>query len=179
MTGRKSDALAGLLRVQCCPRRKRSVAPFRALFDFLPMFSAVSKGNRMSGLCRVALWPMAALGTLVTVALSASPALAVKQFKERFEKRYIKADSAEPKDAALREAYEKAGCNVCHEGESKKNRNVYGRALHEYLDKKDKDDDAKIDAALEKVESKRSVPGDEKSPTFGELLRQGKLPASE
>ncbi len=133
----------------------------------------------MSGASKVALWPMAVLGVLGVAALSASPAFAVKQFKERFEKRYIKADSAEPKDTALREAYEKAACNVCHEGESKKNRNAYGRALHEFLDKKDKDDEAKIDAALEKVESKRSVPGDEKSPTFGELLRQGKLPAGD
>lgn len=133
----------------------------------------------MSGASKVALWPMAVLGALGVVTLSASPAFAVKQFKERFEKRYIKADSAEPKDAALREAYEKAGCNVCHEGESKKNRNAYGRALHEFLDKKDKEDDAKIDAALEKVESKRSSPGDDKSPTFGELLRQGKLPAGD
>mgnify|MGYP000156237332 CR=1 FL=1 len=131
----------------------------------------------MNRLCKTALWPTVLLATLGVAALSASPAFAVKQFKERFEKRYIKADSAEPKDAALREAYEKAGCNVCHEGESKKNRNAYGRALNEYLEKNDKDDDAKIDAALEKVESKRSVPGDDKSPTFGELLRQGKLPA--
>ncbi len=131
----------------------------------------------MIRLCKPAVWPVAILATLGFVMLSASPAFAVKQFKERFEKRYIKADSADPNDTALREAYEKAGCNVCHEGESKKNRNAYGRALHEFLDKKDKDDHAKIDAALEKVESKRSVPGDDKSPTFGELLRRGKLPA--
>lgn len=126
---------------------------------------------------KVTLWSMAVLGALGIVALSASPAFALKQFKERFENRYIKADSAEPKDVALREAYEKAGCNVCHVGESKKNRNAYGTALHEFLHKKDKDDNEKIDSALEKVESMRSVPGDEKSPTFGELLRQGKLPA--
>lgn len=133
----------------------------------------------MSGASRLTLWTMAGVGALAAVALSASPALAVKQFKERFENRYIKADSSEPKDVALREAYEKAGCNVCHEGESRKNRNAYGRALHEFLDKKDKDDDAKIDSALEKVESKRSVADDAKSPTFGELLRQGKLPAGD
>ena len=41
--------------------------------------------------------------------------------------------------------------------------------------KNEKDVD-KIKEALEAVEKEHSKPGDEKSPTFGELIKEGKLP---
>ena len=72
---------------------------------------------------------------------------------------------------------ETAKCNVCHVGKSKKDRNAYGHALADLLDKKeDAKDVAKIRAALEKVAGMPSDPAKADSVTFGDLIKQGKLP---
>ncbi len=64
-------------------------------------------------------------------------------------------------------------CNVCHVGASKKNRNAYGEALGELLDKKaDKDNVDKIREALLRV---AGVVGPDGS-TFGSRLAAGRLP---
>jgi hypothetical protein len=68
---------------------------------------------------------------------------------------------------------------VCHAGKTKKNHNDYGKALKTLLTKKDAKDTEKIHAALEKAAGMKSKSGDESSPTFGELIKQGKLPADE
>jgi len=68
----------------------------------------------------------------------------------------------------------KITCNVCHEGKSKKKRNIYGVALSKLVGKKQKDK-KKIDAALTKVESEKSAI---EGQTFGDLLKAKKLPAS-
>jgi cytochrome c2 len=105
-------------------------------------------------------------------------AKALNTFRVEFVAKYVKADSEDAKDKAFAAAVEKARCAVCHEGKDKKNRNVYGKALAELLDRKnDADNKEKIQAALKKTEAKRSVPRDEKSPTFGDLIKAGKLPA--
>jgi hypothetical protein len=114
--------------------------------------------------------------TLAVAALWAVPARAVKPFKDQFEAKYVKADSTAAADVALAEAVKKARCNVCHEGKSKKQRNAYGAALNKLITMADKDDKAKIVQALDQVAGMKCNPKDDKSATFGDRIRQGKLP---
>ena len=102
-------------------------------------------------------------------------AKAIKPFFDEFKEKYVKPDgSAEEK--ALAEAVEKVKCNVCHKGKSKKMRNAYGEVLDALLDKKaDAKNKEKIAEALDKVAGEKSPAG----PTFGELMKEGKLPAAE
>ena len=112
--------------------------------------------------------------------LGTPQAKAIKQFKDQFEAKYVKPDSKDPKEKALADAAAKAKCLICHEGKSKKSRNAYGRALAELLDrKKDRDNQEKIQAALDAVAKKRSNPDVANSPTFGDLIAGGKLPGGE
>lgn len=112
--------------------------------------------------------------------LRSNSASAFPQFKKEFDNKYI-GDESTDAQKAIAAAVKVAKCNVCHdptkdaEGKSsKKNRNAYGEALHKYIGKKDKKDVAKIQDALTKVESMKDGDG----PTFGELLKQGKLPVA-
>jgi len=110
----------------------------------------------------------------LVVGASSRPAFAIKEFFDEFKAAYVKPDSGDAAEKALAAEVETAKCNVCHAGSSKKDRNSYGSALAELLDKKeDKKDTAKIRAALEKV---AALPSGEGKPTFGELIKQGKLP---
>jgi len=122
-------------------------------------------------------------GVLAAVAVfgwNAQPARAVKEFKDQFEAKYVKAGSAEAKDVALKAAVEKAKCNICHAGTSKKDRNAYGKALDALLDRKaDKENKQKIVEALDKVAGMKCKEGDPNCPTFGQLIDQGKLPCEE
>ncbi len=88
----------------------------------------------------------------------------------------------------LKEGIEKVGekndegkvthCNICHvAGKKKDQRNAYGQELAKGGLKKETDA-AKIKAAFEKAESSHSKAGDDKSPTFGELIKAGKLPGA-
>ena len=105
------------------------------------------------------------------VAFSARDAFAIKQFFDEFKAVYVKDGSP------LAAAVEAEKCNVCHMGKSKKDRNAYGHALAERLDKKeDKENTAKIRKALEEVAALPSDPAKPGSPTFGALLKEGKLP---
>lgn len=122
-------------------------------------------------------------GTFVAGAilwLGVPQAKAIKPFKDEFEAKYVKPDSKDAKEKALAEAAASAKCNICHVGTSKKDRNVYGKALAELLDrKKDKDSKDKIQAALDTVAAKKSKPDDANAPTFGELIKEGKLPGGD
>jgi len=114
---------------------------------------------------------------VIGISGSLREAFAVKPFFDQFVATYVKADSSDAKDKAFAEAVEKVKCNVCHEGKLKKNRNEYGKALDELLDRKtDAEDKEKIVAALRKVEARRVDPKDENSPTFGDRIKAGKLP---
>ena len=107
----------------------------------------------------------------VIAGLAPAPAFAIKQFADEFKAVYVKDGSP------LAAAVEMEKCNVCHVGKSKKDRNAYGNALAERLDKKeDKENTAKIRKALEEVAALPSDPGQAGSPTFGALLKEGKLP---
>ena len=126
----------------------------------------------------------ATLGVILAVLLGmmwieqgASQARADKAFRDRFVARYVKADSNDAKDKTFAAVVEKAKCTICHEGKSKKNRNTYGKALAELLSRKTYTENTeKIEAALKKVEAKHFDPKNEKSPTFGEIIKSGKLP---
>lgn len=119
---------------------------------------------------------VAAMTALVWLA-AAPRAGAISQFKKEFEAKYVKPDSTDAKQKAFAEAVEKAKCNVCHAGTTKRERNAYGQALDRLLDKQaDRDAPERIRAALEKVAAMKSKPDDPKAPTFGEIIASGKLP---
>lgn len=114
--------------------------------------------------------------------LNINSASAIKQFSDQFKEKYLKDPANTPEEKALTEAFAKAKCNVCHDpnSKSKKDHNPYGKELAKLLDKKaDMKDKEKIQEALTKVEGMKSKTGDEKSPTYGELIKQGKLPAEQ
>ena len=119
------------------------------------------------------------LAVLGLIVLTASPAVAVKEFKDAFRAKYVKPESTRENDVALAEAFREAGCTVCHAGgENKKIRNDYGKQLAKLLSKADKKNKAKIQAALDTLAKLKSKPSDPASPTFGEKIASGKLPAS-
>jgi hypothetical protein len=112
--------------------------------------------------------------------VGSNAAYGIEAFKKEFVALYVKADSADAGDQAFAAAVKKANCNVCHVGAKKKDRNEYGKALDELLDKKaDAKDSEKIKAALEKVAGMKSNPADASSPTFGDLIKEHKLPGGD
>ena len=109
------------------------------------------------------------MAVAIGVAVWCGQAFAIKQFADEFKAVYVE------EGTPLAAEVEKAKCNVCHMGKSKKDRNAYGQALSELLDKKeDKDNKDKIRQALETVAAKPSAGAG--SPTFGDLIKEGKLP---
>lgn len=131
------------------------------------------------------------VGSLV-VALAA-PAFAIAPFKKVFFEVYVKPDSDDPNEkafAALAKPIATGDCWICHSKWKKSDkhvRNNYGKALSEFLDRKNFSEDRmeaekdkcnqEIRAALEKVAAMKSNPKDPNSPTFGELIKSGKLPS--
>lgn len=118
------------------------------------------------------------LAVLGLIVFTASPAMAVKEFKDAFQAKYVKSDSSSANDVALAKAFDKASCGVCHAGENKKIRNDYGKEVAKLVSKRDKKNKTKIQAALETVAKLKSNPSDTASPTFGEKIARGKLPAA-
>lgn len=111
------------------------------------------------------------IGLAVAVGSSAREAFAIKQFLDEFKAVYVKDGTP------LAAAVETAKCNVCHVGKSKKDRNAYGNALAERLDKKeDAKNVEKIRKVLEEVAALPSDPAKADAPTFGALIQEGKLP---
>ena len=112
---------------------------------------------------------------VVGVALAAGgltrEAFAITQFADEFKAMYVK------EGTPLAAAVDEAKCNVCHLPASKKERNAYGHALAERLDKKeDAKNVEKIKKALEEVAALSSDPSKPDAPTFGKLNEEGKLP---
>ncbi|HTU25277.1 MAG TPA: hypothetical protein VMF30_07770 [Pirellulales bacterium] len=125
------------------------------------------------------------LAVVLAVALSwrAASVQAYPEFKEEFDKKYVK-DANVPgiaaEEKALSQAAGTAKCNICHvKGENKKVRNSYGEALDKLLDKGDKKNVAKINKALDSAADEKSDPNVANSPTFGELIKSGKLPGKD
>ncbi|TWU26004.1 hypothetical protein [Bythopirellula polymerisocia] len=110
---------------------------------------------------------------LLFTASVVQPAQAVLQFQKEFVNLYVGDDKES--DWALE--VKAAKCWVCHQGKLRKHHNPYGQLLVPLLDKKkDAKNPEKIVEALKKVADMHSVEGDDKSPTFGELIKSGKLP---
>lgn len=65
---------------------------------------------------------------------------------------------------------DQSSCNICHVGMTKKKRNDYGSAFGKLVKKEG------IDGALTKVAKQPSSAKDKSSPTFGDLIEEGKLP---
>lgn len=96
---------------------------------------------------------------------------------------FVSGNSAEarpPYLAAFKETYanlsDKAAeskCMVCHFGESKKNKNDYGKAMTTALGATNVKDTEAIKAALKKAESEKSST---EGKTFGDLIKAGELP---
>jgi len=116
-------------------------------------------------------------GAIVAIVCAGSTreAFARKQYMDEFKAMYAKADGSAAEKALAAEV-ETAKCNVCHVGSVKKDRNAYGNALSERLDKNDKDA-AKIKKVLGEVAALSSDPAKAGAPTFGALIKEGKLPA--
>ncbi len=112
------------------------------------------------------------LVTLLATLVLVRPAQAIPQFQKEFLTLY-----ASDKTTDFAKEAKKAGCFLCHQGKLRKNHNPYGIHLVDLLDKKaDMKNPEKIIEALKKVEAMHSVAGDDKSPTYGDLIKEGKLP---
>jgi hypothetical protein len=125
-------------------------------------------------------WGACSLAVAGLFLWQAPPAQAIREFQEEFLVLYIDSESEDPQVRAFAELVEKADCHLCHQGRLRRDRNRYGTALSEFLDRReDRRDTAKIRAALQRVAEIRSDAEDDSAPTFGELIRTGKLPGGE
>jgi tRNA nucleotidyltransferase/poly(A) polymerase len=123
----------------------------------------------MKKLCALMLCAAVVFGTAALVQVRTVEARA--PYLKQFSALYVKKDSTDPNEKALATAVETAKCGVCHPNkDSKKDRNDYGKALGQLL--KNEKDAAKIDEALTKVAGEKSPSG----PTYGEIIKSGKLP---
>jgi hypothetical protein len=115
--------------------------------------------------------------SFVVFAVGAEQAFAIAQFQAAFIKEYI---NSHPDKEFQKYVKTKAKCHICHQGKvTPKNvhHNAYGKHLVELLDpKEDKKDAKKIKEALDKVAKMHSDPKDEKSPTYGDLIKKSQLP---
>lgn len=122
------------------------------------------------------------LGAVASV-VTADQAFAIKPFMEVFIANYNVKEPKTDSEKALAAAVAEVKCNLCHEGKSKKNRNAYGAAMDELVDKKEfvaaqKEDKEKAQKEfteiLVKLEAEKSPTGE----TYGELIKAGKLPVA-
>jgi hypothetical protein len=102
------------------------------------------------------------LGLLVAAVLlapSASRVEARPQYKKAFEKKYGS-------------KIKRVDCNICHNGEDKKERNDYGKAVGEALGAPKVTDAKKIEKALVTAEKAKDADGK----PFGDKLKKGEKP---
>ena len=119
---------------------------------------------------------MCLLIVLVVAGLFVPNASALPPFNKEWMAKYKDGS----KNAKFVEAVETAKCNVCHQGESKKMRNEYGKAVGKYLTKAKyneiKDDEAAakkyILEGLQKAEGEKNGGGK----SYGEMMKAGSLP---
>lgn len=121
---------------------------------------------------------LAAVCGLALVALSVTVAPEQAQARPQYRKAFGL------KYPDLKELEEEKKCGVCHpKADNKKINNDYGAAMKKLLEKKNEKDEKKLDEALTKLEEEKSAtpkePGSEEMKTFGELIKEGKLPGSD
>ncbi|MEN1681128.1 MAG: hypothetical protein AAGJ46_16195 [Planctomycetota bacterium] len=117
--------------------------------------------------------PTTVLAAMLLASVCAGPAFAYVDFQKVFVAKYVTDESSKDFTKLVKKT---AKCYLCHQGKNKKNDNVYGEHLDELLDKGDRKDKEKVMAALDEVAKIHSVPGDEASPTYGDLIADEKLP---
>ena len=128
-----------------------------------------------------------AIAIAIVFSFSADTAHSRPNYAKSFTSKYVKKDGTTDEEKAFVVVVENAKCTVCHEpGNDKKARNRYGKALAEIIKPKEipegwkgEKDNKKIEEALDKVAAAHSDPKDDKSPTFGDLIKAGKLPGGE
>ena len=112
--------------------------------------------------------------------LDPRPARAVKPFLEQFKTLYVNPKTTDHAMRNFNSAVAKKDCTICHLPKPRKGFNAYGTQLKKFLNaKRDGQNAQAIRAAMKKVALMKSKPDDPDSPTFGERLRQGKLPVGE
>jgi hypothetical protein len=111
-------------------------------------------------------------------ALAVSPAGATLQFQKVFVQEHI-ADHPDREFAQFVER--KAKCNICHQGtKDRTQHNRYGEELARLLNHRaDKEDVAKVVAALRTVAELPADPSKPGGGTFGDRIVAGKLPAGD
>jgi hypothetical protein len=133
---------------------------------------------------------MFVLFAVAVASLNVKPVLAFPPFKKEFDNLYVKENPATDAEKSLKEAATAAKCGICHtgpEGKNKKVRNTYGKAITKLIpDPTDKEavdalkkDPVKIKELLEKAAKEHSDANDPNSQTFGDLIKEGKLPGKE
>lgn len=115
-----------------------------------------------------------AVATTAIVLLAAN-ADAHPAHNKTFQEHYVKES---PNADWVKLVKKEAKCLVCHQGKRKKNLNPYGTQFTDLLETNEKDKE-KILAALKEVAERHSVADDPESPTYGELIAEGKLPGGE
>jgi hypothetical protein len=111
-------------------------------------------------------------------------------FKKYFDQRYFPVD----RETAMKTAYKSSTCTFCHVGAPAPGaaRNEYGKTLAKVINKKDAEalsfksklespdlyrkTEEKVRRALEWAETQPSNPRLEDSPSFGDLIKSGRLP---
>jgi hypothetical protein len=123
---------------------------------------------------------LAAAAVVAGALFTVRAAVAVPPFLAQFKAMYVKANAKERDLLIFKEAVEAKKCGICHHGTpAQKKFNAYGQEVHKLLSKADGNNTNKIRAALSKVARIKSKADDASSPTFGDRLRQGKLPVGE
>jgi hypothetical protein len=110
--------------------------------------------------------------------LGTQPAQGCKPFFEQFNSIYVNTKTTYPLAVNFNATVQKTGCYVCH-GTQKGTFNAYGTQVKKVLAKTDVQNTQKIHAALAQLDRVKTNAQDPKSPTFGDRIRQGKLPAGD
>jgi hypothetical protein len=119
-----------------------------------------------------------AIGLLVLLgmAMTPPPARAVKEFFAEFEAKYAKRNTRKRNEIALTKAIDQAKCTICHPNNNKHKLTSYGSEVAKRINQYDKQNKKKIQEALENVSKLPNDSYDPKSPKFGAIFKQGKLP---
>ncbi|TVP99283.1 MAG: hypothetical protein EA381_10350 [Planctomycetaceae bacterium] len=114
--------------------------------------------------------------------LLVAPAFATNEFNKEWKEHY----TGEGADEDFVKTARRAGCNVCHvKGEKKTERNEYGQAVRELLNKEDFTKEwvqANPEKAKELIVAGLKKAGESKSSdgkTFAAKLKAGELPATD
>jgi hypothetical protein len=120
------------------------------------------------------------IGAVVVVgtSLRTTPAHAIKEFEAEFEARYLNRQSRKRLDVALVRAVDQAKCSICHPGNDKHKFTAYGAAVALNVNRYDKGKKDSVREAFDQAGARRSDPQNPKSPTFGTMIKRGKLPVA-